>query len=202
VALGLVPAGLAQAPAYRVDTELSRVYVRVDTATRLGHPHGVEGRLAPCRLSLAGAGQLAFDMASFRADTAEARRRAGLAPGCPAPDARKATEAMLGASVLDAAHHPRAAFDVSAVAPLDGQAPGRPGRYRLAGRFTLRGVTRPLEFVAVAEAGAGAGSLRLRGEFTLSQAEYGIEPYSALGGLARVADRLHVWGDLTLTPAP
>jgi hypothetical protein len=31
------------ANAYQVDTKASRVFVKVGSATRLGHPHGVEG---------------------------------------------------------------------------------------------------------------------------------------------------------------
>ena len=30
---------------YQVDTANSKIYVKVGSATRLGHPHGVEGRL-------------------------------------------------------------------------------------------------------------------------------------------------------------
>ena len=41
---GQQPAGVN----YQVDTGSSRVYARVDAASRLGHTHGVEGRLA-CR---------------------------------------------------------------------------------------------------------------------------------------------------------
>src|SRR5205823_94917 len=68
------PAG----PSYEVDSKSSRIYVKVGTATRLGHEHGVQGSLKSGKLSLGGGGEFIFDMASFIADTTEARERVGL----------------------------------------------------------------------------------------------------------------------------
>lgn len=187
----------AQAP-YQVDTQLSRIYVRVDSATRLGHPHGVQGKLSASTLTLGGAGQMAFDMSSFVADTPEARRYVGLTG--EVSDGAKVTANMLGEGVLNVAQHPHALFAIASVNPLDGQAAGLPGRYQVAGKFTLRGVTHPLEFAAQVEATDKPGVLRMRGQFSILQTRFGIQPYSALGGLARVADELKIWGDLVLTP--
>src|SRR5262249_16969897 len=61
-----------------VDYEPSRIYVKVGTATRLGHEHGVEGNLKSGKLTLGGDGEFVFDMASFTADTSLARKRVGL----------------------------------------------------------------------------------------------------------------------------
>src|SRR4051812_32335317 len=68
----------APAKRYQVDTDHSRVFVKVGSATALGHPHGVEGRLQSGRLTPGGDGELVFDMGTFTADTAESRKRAGL----------------------------------------------------------------------------------------------------------------------------
>src|SRR5262249_60666172 len=64
--------------AYQVDTKTSQVFVKVGSATRLGHPHGVEGGLKSGELTLGGTGTLVFDMASFTPDTPPARTRLGL----------------------------------------------------------------------------------------------------------------------------
>ncbi len=189
----------AQAPVYQVDTESSRVYLRVDPATRLGHAHGVEGKLAGSTLSLGGPGQMVFDMASFVADTPEARQYVGLEGRFA--DAQKVTANMRGEGVLDVANHPRTVYAITAVAPLDGQAVGQPGRYQVTGQLTLRGSAQAVGFVAQVSQTDKPGVLRMRGQFSILQTNFGIKPYSALGGLVKVADELKVWGDLILTPA-
>jgi polyisoprenoid-binding protein YceI len=189
----------AQAPLYQVDTTTSRVYIRVDTATRLGHPHGVVGNLAASSVGFGGNGELVFDMPSFVADTPEARQYVGLEGRFA--DAQKVTASMLSEAVLDVDRHPKAVFAISGVAPLDGQAPGQAGRYKVTGRLTLRGTAQPVEFTAKVEQADKPGALRMRGQFSILQTRYGIQPYSALGGLVRVADELKIWGDLILTPA-
>ena len=40
----------------------------------------------------------------------------------------------------------------------------------------------------------------MSGTFRLKQTNYGIKPYSAAGGLAKVADELEISGDLELKP--
>jgi len=187
--------------AYQVDIESSRVYVKVDTATRLGHGHGVQGNLKSSNVVLGRDGELVFDMSSFQADTAEARKRVGLEQKkVSASDARKVTEAMLGSSVLDVASFPTATFRITAIAPVDNQAAGAPGRYQLDGRFTLHGTEQKLHIAAKVEQTATEGVLRMTGSFTIKQTDYGISPYSALGGLAKVADELEITADLVLRP--
>ncbi len=194
----LTPAVRAQGPQYQVDTKQSRVYVRVDSATRLGHPHGVEGKLAGSTVALGGKGEFVFDMTTFVADTAEARQAVGLEGTFS--DAQKVTANMRSESVLDVARHPKAVCAITGVTPLDGQAAGQPGRYRVSGQFTLRGMTQPVAFLAQVDQTDRPGVLRLRGQFAILQTQYGIQPYSALGGLVKVADQLKIWGDLVLTP--
>jgi polyisoprenoid-binding protein YceI len=190
------------AVAYQVDTENSRAYVKVDTATRFGHAHGVQGNLKSGKVALGGAGELVFDMGSFMADTAAARKRVGLEQkkGAEA-DARKVTEAMRGSGVLDVAQFPTASFRITSIAPLDKQSAGEPGRYQLDGRFTLHGTEQNLQIAARVEKTESAGVLRMSGSFTIKQTDYGITPYSALGGLAKVADELGISADLVLKPA-
>lgn len=186
---------------YQVDVKDSQVYVRVDSATRLGHQHGVSGRLTRGTFNLDTGGEFVFDMKSFVADTAAARRYVSLDADFSQSDARKVNDNMRGTDALDVGRFPEAKFTFAQVRPLDGQAPGVPGRYEIAGQFTLHGVTRALQFEAKAEHGAKPNTLRLRGAFQVNQTQFGIQPYSALGGLIRVADALTIYGDLQLVPA-
>jgi polyisoprenoid-binding protein YceI len=200
--LGLVGGVRADGPTFQVDTKTSRVYARVDAGSRLGHPHGVEGTLAAGRLQLDGAGELVIDLTSFQVDTDAARGYVGLTGSVSAGDRSKTTANMQSADVLNVAVYPRATYAIAAVKPLDGQAPGQPGRYQLVGKFTLHGATQVIGLMARAEPVPNQpGQLRLRGQFAVNQTDFGITPYSALGGIVKVADTVTIWGDLILTPA-
>jgi polyisoprenoid-binding protein YceI len=183
--------------AWRVDPNASRVNVKVG-AEGYGHVHGIQGRLTSGTVELGGGGELVFDMKSFAADPPEARQALGLSKPVSRSDQRKITANMLGADVLDVAHHPRAVFAIAATRPLDGQAVGDPGRYQLQGEFTLHGVRRPLQLIATVEPSDRPSLFRMRGAFSILQSEYGMTPYSTLGGIVRVADKVEIWGDLVL----
>jgi polyisoprenoid-binding protein YceI len=211
VALCLYPAaGLparaqekADKATFEVDTKDSRIFVKVDKSTRLGHLHGIEGNLKSGKLTFGGTGELVFDMASLTADTEEARKRVGLAdkPGPTENQINDVTKTMRSEQVLDVAQYPTATFRATAIKPLDKQAPGESGMYQLEGSFSLHGAERKIEFKAKAERGEKEGTLRLTGVFQIKQTEYGIKPVTAAGGFAKVADVLDVHGDLRLRPA-
>jgi polyisoprenoid-binding protein YceI len=183
---------MTTAQSYQVDVNASRVYVKVGSATALGHVHGVQGNLSSGKVTLGGAGEVVFDMTSFTADTAQARQYVGLPAQFSQSDAQKVTANMRGGDVLDVARFPTATFSITSAAPADGQKAGDPGRYQLDGRFTLHGVTQPLRFLATVEATGKPGTLHARGSFSILQTSYGIQPYSALAGLVRVADQLDI----------
>lgn len=187
---------------YQVAIGGSRVYIRIDKATRMGHEHGVVGELSSGSVAFAGSGELVFNMRSFVADTPQARSYVGLEPSFPAGDAKKVNENMRGPDVLDVAQFPTATYKISSMQPLDNQAAGEPGRYQVHGNFTLHGVTRALSFQAKFERNPKRGDIwHLRGAFYVNQTDFGITPYSAVGGLIRIADRLTIWGDLVLKEA-
>jgi polyisoprenoid-binding protein YceI len=141
-------------------------------------------------------------MASFEADTPEARKRVGQeGKKVSENEARKVTATMRGAGVLHVARFPTATYTIRSLKPLDGQDPGRLGCYRLEGRFTLHGKEQPLQFQAAVERAGRKGVLTMTGSFTIRQTDYGMTPVSAAGGLARSSDELEVWGELVLTPA-
>jgi polyisoprenoid-binding protein YceI len=191
----------AKAVIYDVDADAGRVYVKVGTATRFGHEHGVQGNFKSGTVTLGGDGDLVFDMASFTADTAAARERVGLEKKKVSEnEAKKVTEAMRGADVLDVEQHPTATFRIGSVTPLDKQAAGEPGMYQVDGRFTLHGAEQKVAFKVKVERGDKEGRIKMTGTFSIKQSDYGIKPYSAAGGLAKVADELEITGDLVLKP--
>ncbi|HEY7426420.1 MAG TPA: YceI family protein [Gemmataceae bacterium] len=190
-----------QIATYQVDADASRIYVKVGTATRLGHEHGVQGKLKSGKLTLGGGGELVFDMTSFTADTAEARKRVGLEKKkVSANEAKKVTQSMRGTDVLDVTKYPTATYRIDSITPLDKQAAGDPGTYQVEGSFTLHGTVQKLPFKAKVERGDKGRVLRMSGTFTIKQTDYGIKPYSAAGGLAKVANELEISGDLELKP--
>jgi hypothetical protein len=204
--LGLTPASWADDAArpaatpvvFEVDTAASRVYIKVGASGRLGHDHGVQGKLESGTIALGESGNLVFAMKTFNADTPEARQYVGLSGTVSIGDRQKVNANMLGQDVLSVAQYPTATYAIATALPLDEQAPGEPGRYKLDGQFTLHGVARPQPLIAQVEKTATPGVLRIRCAFAIQQSEFGITPYSTLGGLVGIADRLDIWGDLLI----
>jgi hypothetical protein len=202
VFLGLPSTGAGQTPrqaVFPVDAATSRVYIKVASSGPVGHEHAVEGQLASRTIAVGARESLVFAMKSFVADTPAARQALGLNGAVSASDQRKVTETMLGREVLDVDRYPTASYAIASSTPLDAQAPGKPRRYRLDGKLTLHGVTHPLALTAQIEPTATPGVARMRCAFEIVQTDYKITPYSTLGGLIGVADRLEIRGDLVIT---
>ena len=199
--LSPAPAAVPPAPG-DVDLATSRVYVFVGK-TGLGHNHAVAGLLQAGRVVLGAAdqaGMLVFDMRSFTADTAEARKALGL-PGETDASTQKQVQAnMTGPDVLDVARHPTAAFQIRSAGSSKQQVQGRPPVYELIGAFTLHGVTR--EVMIPVEVEQRGEWLRLRGMFVIKQTDFGMKPYKKLGGVVGVADELRISGDILVRATP
>jgi hypothetical protein len=191
----------AQVMRLDADLENSRVYLKVASSGRLGHAHGVAGRLESGWIRPGGGGELVFAMRTFITDTPDARRYVGLTAPVKPADQRKSTANMLGPDVLDVQRYPRATFKIDAVDPAAGQAVGAPGVYQLSGTFTLHGVSRPLTLQAKLEPTSDSAVSWLRGAFAIRQTQFGITPYSALGGMVGIEDRLDIWGEFVLRPS-
>ena len=195
-----VPAAAPLAPG-DVDPTASRVYIFVGK-TGLGHNHAVSGLLQAGRVVLGAAdqaGMLVFDMRSFTADTAEARKALGLPGETDASTQQQVQANMTGPDVLDVARHPTATFQIRSALASRQQVPGRPTVYELAGVFTLHGVAR--EVMVPVEVEQRRDMLRLRGIFVIKQTDFGMKPYTKLGGVVGVADELRITGDLLVRPA-
>ena len=179
-----------------VHLESSRIYVHVGK-TGFGHEHAVVARLRQAS-GRPGAhqdvGDMVFDMASFQADTDDARKYIGLEGASDATTRQKVTANMLGPDVLDVQRYPTAVCHVQSVRPLPQPSPAGHPQWELDCQFTLHGVTRPLRFVV--EAVEKDGWTHARGRFSILQTDYGIKPYSLALGTIGVADRLDIYGDL------
>ena len=181
-----------------VDVEKSRVYIYVDK-TGLGHQHGVEGHLKSGTVAIGAekdAGQLVFDMTSFRADTAAARKYVGLTGTTSESTKRQVNANMLGTQVLDVKHHPTATLDIDSATYLAQKSRRGYPIVEIKGRFTLHGVTRRVRILT--ELIEEKEVTRLHGGFRIRQTDYRIKPLSKAFGAIGVADELRIYGELIL----
>lgn len=179
----------------------SHVYTLVGK-TGLGHEHGVVGNLASGHLELGAsqkAGEIAFDMASFQADTNAARKYVGLEGTSSQSTQQQVTENMLGPHVLNVAKYPTAKFTIHSAEKSEKPSKRGLPQYLLKGDFTLQKVTRPIQFLVEVE--MVKGWQHVRGGFRINQTDYGIEPFSKAFGAIGVADELTIWGDAWVAPS-
>ena len=195
------PRGVAEAPpvrppleagerVYLVSGPRSRIRVRVSRGgrlARLGHDHlvtvrGLEGEVR-WRPGVGGRAWLRLPVARLEVDDPRARAAAGLGPPLPDGAVSGTRENMLGPRVLDAARHPWVTLQAQTLALVAGRA-----RVRL--KIRLHGVGRSFELPVVVE--EGPGTLTATGTLALRQSDFGITPYSVLGGALQVVDRLQI----------
>jgi hypothetical protein len=191
-----VQASPSVVPPGQVDVRASRAYARVEK-TGLGHEHAIEGRVQQGLVRLgapANAGAIVFDMASFRADTAAARSYVGLSGETSASTQQQVNANMRGKSVLEVAKYPTATFAIDSALPTDVKSRNGNPTYKLRGRFTLHGTTRPM--VMDAELLPTQGLDHLRGGFQIKQSSFGITPFTKAFGAIGVADSMTIYGEI------
>jgi polyisoprenoid-binding protein YceI len=187
--------------ALRIDPARTHLSVRVSragAAARLAHDHVIEATEVTGQIEYDAAQPdasrvvLEVPAASLRVDEPEARRRAGLEGTLSDGQRADVARAMRGPEQLDVERHPTIRFASTRV-----QAEG-PGRLRVTGGLTLRGVTREVSFPALVTLDGSA----LRGRATLSflQSSFGYRPYTALLGAIRNRDEVTLDVDLVATP--
>lgn len=138
---------------------------------------------------------LSLPVAGFVVDAPEARAVEGpdFAKQPSAADIAGTLEHMLGPDALDAARYPE--IHVRSVKLL-----GPDWGPDATVRIELRGVSRDLSVpISVAREG---DSLVVSGGFDLRQSDFGMRPFSFLGGALQVADSLHVRFQLVAEKAP
>lgn len=162
--------------------ELRILVFRGGTAARLGHHHVL--RAADLRVAWPAAGPvLSFGLAGLQIDPPELR--AGLGPAFASAvddEARAGTRANL-LKALDAAAHPE-------VVVRTVQQVGEGSRRAVEAEIRLHGVTRRQWFVVEVD------GRRARGELVVRQSDFGIQPFTVLGGLLAVQDALVVQFEL------
>jgi hypothetical protein len=185
---GAALAGCAGAPVPAARPEVAngnalRILVfRGGTAARLGHNHVL--RAADLRVEWPSAGPvLGFRLDALDVDPPALRTALGPAFSSAVDDeARAGTRANL-LKALDGAAHPEVVVRTL-------QQLGEGGRRAVEVEITLHGVTRRQWFVAEVDGN------RARGEVVIRQSDFGIQPFTVLGGLLAVQDALVVQFDL------
>lgn len=181
-------AALAKAgqPVFEVDPARSVVVIEVRRAgslAHLGHDHVVASRdihgfIAPGERRA----DLYVGLAGLSVDDPGLRAAAGFDTR-PSPADVAATRRNLLDEVLRVDEHPFAVAAASAPRPEDGA--GTP-----LVSLTLNGVIRPIDVEATIEAAGDA--MRITGRTTILQSDYGIVPFSILGGAIQVRDAITV----------
>jgi hypothetical protein len=156
---------------------------RGGTAARLGHNHVLQA--GDLRVDWPAAGPvLRFRLDALAVDPPALRARLGAAFSSPVDDdARAGTRANL-LKALDAAAHPEVVVRTL-------QQVGEGGQRAVEAEITLHGVTRR-QWFAVDVAGT-----RARGQVVIRQSDFGVQPFTVLGGLLAVQDALVVQFELT-----
>jgi hypothetical protein len=186
-----------------VRPELSEVRFLVYRAGALaafGHDHVIQAKDIRGDVYLAKDFQssgfsLSLPVAGFVVDDPKARSEEGpdfaKQPSAAAVDGTRKN--MLSESLLDAAHFPEVGIrSVKLQGPESGPA--------ATVRIELRGVARDMSVPIHVD--QNGDTLSVDGGFDLKQSDFGITPFSALGGGLQVADTLHVRFHLVAQKAP
>lgn len=180
---GPPPAAPSAAEPTRAGDALRILVFRGGTAARLGHNHVL--RAADLKVDWLAAGPVL----SFRLDALDIdppALRAGLGPAFASAvddEARAGTRANL-LKALDAAAHPEVVVRTL-------QQVGEGPRRAVEVEITLHGASRRQWFVAEVD------GWRARGEVVIRQSDFGIQPFTVLGGLLAVQDALVVQFELS-----
>jgi polyisoprenoid-binding protein YceI len=178
---------------YTVDaghSEVEFLVYKAGTFSAFGHNHTVEahGFTGDVYLALAfkdSIFSLKLPVKNFEVDRPDARAAAGddFKSKPSADDIKGTTEHMLGADCLDAQRYPEVSIQSVSVS-------GSEAKAEMTLRVTLHGTARDLKLpVTVTKDG---DDLTASGDFEIKQSEFGITPFSALGGGLQVADALKV----------
>ena len=179
---------------YRIDSARSLVAITVrrgGSLSHLGHDHivasrAVQGYVAPRE----GRADLFIPLAELTVDEPALRAEAGLDTQPSASDIAGTRSNMLD-KVLEVQRFPFATLRV------DRPAPDAP----LAVAITLHGVRR--SFTVPAAVVGSAGAMSVAGTLEFNQSDFGIAPFSILGGAIQVQDRLSLrFSILATAPSP
>ena len=175
-------------PLLRIDTAQSLIVATVRRGgilARLGHDHvvashNVSGTVSPAQHRA----DFTFRLDEMKIDEADLRRTAGLEKQ-PSADAIEGTRHNMLTKVLDADRYPIVSIHAERMAA------GQP----LQVSITLHGVTRTLAIpVQLREEN---DIINVKGTVSLKQTDFGLTPFSVMGGAMSVQDQMELRFDLT-----
>lgn len=178
----LLPSGTL----YLVDKSLSELRIVTASDTRLGHSHVIGGQAIEGRILIPKDHDrvwlsLALNVNELIVDTPAWRQDEGLEPQMSERAIEGTLKNMLSQDMLDATRYPQILIQA------DG-AIGPGWQSDVKAHITIKDQTRKLIVpVAIFEQ---ENHLVIIGRLELLQTDFGIEPFSALGGILRVADKL------------
>jgi polyisoprenoid-binding protein YceI len=190
VQLPPAPASAATAAALQIDSAASLIAVTVrrgGVLARLGHDHVVAARTITGTVSpQTNRADFQFRLDQMTVDEPALRQVAGLTTQ-PSPDAIAGTRTNMLTKVLDAERYPLVTVQVERAEVAKGAAPRTAGQpLRVA--ITLHGVTRAYAIpVTIVEQD---GSLTVTGTVDLKQTDFGLTPFSVMGGAMAVQDQM------------
>lgn len=201
------PAAPASSPVtYTLDPVKSWLYVvvRNDTsslASRLGHDHAIRATEFTGKVTwdttnaAACAVDLSFPVNALRPDPPGMRERAGLPADGAVSESQLATirENFLGKGQLDAATFPTISYKAKTCE-------GTTGKVKVTGDLTIHGVTKPVSLTL--DVKADPTSFAAGGSFTTTHTNFGMKPFTNLGGALRNKDELDFVLDLQGTKTP
>lgn len=193
-ALATAPATVAQpstpnaGPLLHIDAAQSLIVATVRRGgilARLGHDHTVashtvSGTVSPSR----NVADFQFRLDEMKIDEADLRRIAGLEKQ-PSADAIEGTRNNMLTKVLDAERYPIVNVHAERLAA------GQP----LQVSITLHGITRTLAIPV--ELREENGVISVKGTVNLKQTDFGLTPFSVMGGAMSVQDQMELRFDLT-----
>ncbi|NRR32032.1 YceI family protein [Oxalobacteraceae bacterium] len=166
-----------------IDTQRSLIAITVRRAgplARLGHDHVIASRHIDGYVDRAqGIAELTFPLNALTVDEAELRSAAGMVTQ-PSADAIDGTRHNMLVRVLEAERYPQVAVRARRGAAGEG----------LQVELSLHGVTRTLNIPALIEERDGA--LTVSGTVALKQSDFGIVPFSVMGGAIAVQDLMEL----------
>jgi polyisoprenoid-binding protein YceI len=180
IAIGAALASLSDAQPRSIDTEHSKMTVRVFKSgafSAFGHDHEVTAPIASGTVdATARRVELKVRAASLRVADAKASDK----------DREQIQKTMLGPEVLGVDQHPEIEFRSTSAESSGG------GAWTVQGNLTLHGRTAPVS-VEVRENGGGyTGSARLK------QSAFSIQPVKIAGGAVKVKDEVQIEFDIRL----
>jgi len=183
---------------FRLVPERSLIIIRAyrgGALAKFGHDHvivsrDVHGFVLLAREISSSRADLYVPLDTMSVDEPALRAEAGLDTTPSASDIAGTKNNML-TKVLQADRYPYVRLQI-------GRMGGELPEVKFGAELTLHGVTRALGLPAqVAREG---NTLRVRGEFSLRQTDFGMTPYAILGGALRVEDRVDLRYDLVGEP--